>query len=85
MLDSYENRIGMAITFGLVVNYCTNVVFADWGRIFTKDGAKDIVSWPPALGGKSEFHRNINERKGKRLLFLLLKLVQIFNFSIKVW
>ena len=51
MLDSYENRIGLAVTFGLVVNYCTNVIFTDWARIFTKNGAKEIEKAPSYLGG----------------------------------
>ena len=51
MLDNYENRIGLAITFGLVVNYCTNVVFSDWERIFSAEGAKQIEEAHPAVGG----------------------------------
>ena len=56
MLDCYENRKGLAVTFGLVVNYCTNVIFSDWGRIFFEEGGKAVKEAPGYAGGKQKNH-----------------------------
>ena len=42
MLDSYENRKGMALTFGVVAHHCSYVLFAEYDRLFTKEWAHSI-------------------------------------------
>lgn len=41
MLDGYENRVGVALAFGLTITQCYYVLFSDYNKIFgTKIGAE---------------------------------------------
>ena len=49
MLDNYTNRIGLAVTFGVVVHYCYYVLFADYDRLFFTYGSNLLRRLPSCL------------------------------------
>eukprot|EP00111_Clytia_hemisphaerica_P002938 TCONS_00008330-protein len=46
MLDSYENRKGFAISFGLVATLCLNVLLSNYDRIYGIEFGFMIMNWP---------------------------------------
>ncbi|XP_065672802.1 stimulated by retinoic acid gene 6 protein-like isoform X2 [Hydra vulgaris] len=49
MLDSYENRYGYALSFGLTVSSCFSVIFSDYSDIVGLEMAQQLVLLPSYL------------------------------------
>ena len=52
MLDSYENRLGYTLSFGLTVSTCFSVVFSDYTDIVGVDIAQQLSKVPIYFSGK---------------------------------
>ena len=52
MLDSYENRNGYALTFGLTVNKCLVVLLGRYENLFGVEAAVNIRLMPSYAGCK---------------------------------
>lgn len=49
MLDSYENRIGIALSFGLTVASCVGILFGEYKSIVGTKIAEEIATYPKYL------------------------------------
>ena len=52
MLDSYENRKGYALAFGLSVNKCLDILLGGYEDIFGLPAAAKIYKYPSYLSCK---------------------------------
>ena len=52
MLDSFENRRGIALAFGATVQYCVSVLFGENASVFGTENTKIMKTWPTYVSGK---------------------------------
>ena len=55
MLDSYEHRKGISLSFGLVASLCLNVLLSNYERLYGVDLSIAISEWPAFTQSKSLF------------------------------
>ena len=53
MLDSYEHRKGISLSFGLVASLCLNVLLSNYERLYGVDISIAISEWPAFTQSKS--------------------------------
>ena len=51
MLDSYKNRHGYMLAFGVTVNSCVDVLFGTYERVIGKAAAARAATYPSYLSG----------------------------------
>ena len=56
MLDSYENRHGFALAFGLTVSSCLSILFGKYEDVIGIKNAADIDTFPSYLASEFYFY-----------------------------
>lgn len=49
MLDSYENRFGNALAFGVTTSYCLNILFGNSKNVLGSRVGKAVANMPSSL------------------------------------
>ena len=52
MLDSYENRKGFALGFGLTVSSCISILLGDYSNIVGTEANNEIYTFPSYVSSK---------------------------------